>query len=397
MGKSLIKKVYNFIVAPFWKAFRKYPLIRKIISLIINILSIPLVAIMLFIRIFVKYKIIRLKTDRIGGFTIYTECYLRTHEEEMRNMKVIGIGSNKPANRQFLDMVKRVMYVIEIPDFLFELLDLFHTLTGYKNHLDNTILEKFNLYYSTPLDMSNEYYKWKDSEHTIWDLKPKLKFTKDEEKKGKKILKDMGVNDWFICLHSRDPAYFKKARGSDGYGYSYRDCDIKNFMLAAKHIAKQGGAVLRMGALVEKKMPITNSKLIDYAMNYRSDFGDAYLPAKCKFFLANSSGLATASVIFNVPVIYTNLPFLLTPPPGRKDLFILKKMWSKKKKRFLTVDEMINTEVFYYFQQQEFDKAGLVLIENTPQEILDVTKEMNERLDGTWKTTKEDEELQKKV
>ena len=36
----------------------------------------------------------------------------------------------------------------------------------------------------------------------------------------------------------------------------------------------------------------------------------------------------------------------------------------------------------------------LKLIENTPEEIRDVTIEMDERLNGTWKVSKEDEELQ---
>jgi putative glycosyltransferase (TIGR04372 family) len=43
-----------------------------------------------------------------------------------------------------------------------------------------------------------------------------------------------------------------------------------------------------------------------------------------------------------------------------------------------------------------FSKLNLELIENTPEEILAVTIEMEERLNGTWKTTEEDEELQER-
>ena len=39
---------------------------------------------------------------------------------------------------------------------------------------------------------------------------------------------------------------------------------------------------------------------------------------------------------------------------------------------------------------------GITLVENTPDEIRDVVIEMEERLKGTWKTTKEDEILQRK-
>ena len=33
------------------------------------------------------------------------------------------------------------------------------------------------------------------------------------------------------------------------------------------------------------------------------------------------------------------------------------------------------------------------MVDNTPEEILDLVKEMNERLDGTFVTTEEDEDL----
>jgi len=41
-------------------------------------------------------------------------------------------------------------------------------------------------------------------------------------------------------------------------------------------------------------------------------------------------------------------------------------------------------------------KLNLELIENTPEEILAATIEMDERLNGTWKSTQKDEELQKR-
>ena len=44
----------------------------------------------------------------------------------------------------------------------------------------------------------------------------------------------------------------------------------------------------------------------------------------------------------------------------------------------------------------DLTKAGLQAVENTSKEIFDITKEMNERLDGTWKIKEVDEVLQKK-
>jgi putative glycosyltransferase (TIGR04372 family) len=48
-----------------------------------------------------------------------------------------------------------------------------------------------------------------------------------------------------------------------------------------------------------------------------------------------------------------------------------------------------------YLHDEDYWKAGLKVIENTPEEILDLVKEMNQRLDGTWKMKEGDAELQK--
>ena len=47
-------------------------------------------------------------------------------------------------------------------------------------------------------------------------------------------------------------------------------------------------------------------------------------------------------------------------------------------------------------ETEEFNKRGINLIENTPEEIRDVVTEMEARLKGTWQETAEDEELQKR-
>ena len=70
------------------------------------------------------------------------------------------------------------------------------------------------------------------------------------------------------------------------------------------------------------------------------------------------------------------------------DIFIVKKIWSEKEKRYLTFNEMINSNVVNYVDTKQYFKAGLVPIENSEQEILDLVKEMNERIDGKWKESK---------
>ena len=58
--------------------------------------------------------------------------------------------------------------------------------------------------------------------------------------------------------------------------------------------------------------------------------------------------------------------------------------------------EILESGVGRFLSTNQYIDYGITLIENTPDEILEVTLEMEERLKGTWITTEEDEDLQRK-
>ena len=62
----------------------------------------------------------------------------------------------------------------------------------------------------------------------------------------------------------------------------------------------------------------------------------------------------------------------------------------------MTFREIIESGSGKYLHFESFEQQGIELIENTPEEIRDVVTEMDERLNGTWETTEEDEELQRR-
>ena len=47
-------------------------------------------------------------------------------------------------------------------------------------------------------------------------------------------------------------------------------------------------------------------------------------------------------------------------------------------------------------QAERYERLGIEPVENTPEEITALTKEMDERLNGTWQTTEEEEALQRR-
>jgi len=77
-------------------------------------------------------------------------------------------------------------------------------------------------------------------------------------------------------------------------------------------------------------------------------------------------------------------------------LVIFKKFHLNKENRDMSFSEIIKLEFGSIDTNEIFSELNLKLIENTPDEIQSVTIEMDERLNGTWQTTEEDDELQKR-
>lgn len=363
--------------------------IKKVIEEMAYFLLFPaLVLINVILKIFMKVKgykninIIDVNYTRIGHMAADTELFLRSNlqnKEKQLNFLVFLIFWNKQfvANKQLTNMIKRKIKVVE---------DIFST------HLI--------LFLCRNMKVLRKYEPHCNFNFEVWDkYPPQLSFTIEEEEKGKELLREMNVEPEakFICFHSRDECYLEKESGGQGYSHNnYRDCSINNYLMAAEFLARKGIYAIRMGEIIKDKLTVNNSKIIDYAPCYRSDFGDMYLPAKCKFFLGNTAGLALVPVIFNVPVAIANYIPLGYPPLSARDIFIPKKLWLTKNKRFLTFREIIEMGAHEWQYTQNYLDNGIEVIENTPEEILELAKEMDARIDGRWVETEEDIELQTK-
>ena len=228
-------------------------------------------------------------------------------------------------------------------------------------------------------------------------------FTSNNLEFGRMELKNLGVPEScpYICFHAREASYLKTHNPEVDWDYHfYRNADINNYIPAVERIVSKGYYALRMGRFVSKKIETDNPKIIDYADKGGTDLLDMYLSAHCRFFISGSDGLAEFPIMFRRPVIWIDfMPFTLSALclilSGQ--LFIPKKLWSQKEKRMLTFDELLNTKVAQYTRTDQFQKAGIEVINNTAEEIVDVSMEMEERLNGTWNESEEDKELQRRL
>ena len=326
-------------------------------------------------RRFIRIRLGLLVYARVGHLASHTELYLRRRSEN--NPKEIHIFvSGKPANRQLLKMIKRRVTVLDHP--------IWEELYG----MIRASTKNAKLWLDLPF-RHNEYHEFNNIQH-------QLSFTAEEDKDGQELLKSMGITDdkSYICFFARDQAYLNSINLADQeLRTNYHNADIDNYMAAVEHVASCGIRALRMGQVVERKLSSTSHLIIDYANELRSDFGDAYLASHCKFFLGCNSGMMAMAYIFDVPIAFANVAQIRPFPLGQKDLFIPKKIWNIQENRFLTFYEMIKLGNPWR-RATDPSKVGFRAVENSPEEIMALTVEMNSRLDGSWIETQEDIELQ---
>src|SRR5262249_14490787 len=151
-----------------------------------------------------------------------------------------------------------------------------------------------------------------------------------------------------------------------------------------------------MGAAVERPLATQNPRIIDYATKCRSEFMDVFLFSRCRFSVGDTAVLITIPITFNTPYIKTNVIPFTHLSRSRNALCILKKLSDTHTGRLMSIREIFNRHVDDYMHMEEYDKAGIEPVENTPEEIAEVTIEMHLRLSGQWAQSAEDDKLQER-
>ena len=355
---------------------------NEIITLPFYIIGLVFIIIIRIISPLILIRVGRLNCARIGHFTANVEMYLCEQQAginvpKQKYIDLFFLENKFICNQQLLIMWQRVLRIW--PTWILRPL--------------------FTLNRIVPAGKLHEIGDNSQHDRDIFNLldkfKPHLHFTIDEEIRGEKFLIELGIpsNTKFVCLNVRDSAYLS---GSEWSYHNYRDCNIQNFVLVAEALAVQGYYVVRMGAKVHESIKSENPKVIDYATNgMRNDFADIFLGAKCFFCISTGTGWDAVPENFRRPVVFVNLvPLINMHTYSDKLLTITKRHVWQGSQIELSLKEIFFHGVGFSSYASEFDAKGINLIENTPEEILDVVMEMEKRLNGNWQTEREDKELQ---
>ena len=327
----------------------------------------------------IPFKIYALRVNRIGQMAgnqeeLLCELDLGLLPREFR----LYVHRDHPCNKVFLNMQKRIL---PVRNCLLPLFDVCHKLGG--------------LGVSS---MAIERYSGRDWNQMVSRTPQHHFFIEEEISEAKRQCRDMGIDPDapYVPVLARDNSYLKHI-AEPTVQDSYRNDDINTYVPAMEFLADDW-KVIRMGSVVHNKLKTAHPNILDYSNSgKRNELLDVYLSAQCKFFLSCGTGLdAIASCCFRRPVLYVNLiPPANAPILKPGSIFIPKKYWHTREERYLTLTELLYSDIGHWSAPSRLNPLDIVVHDNTPEEILAAAKEMKARLDGTWIETEEDRERQK--
>jgi putative glycosyltransferase (TIGR04372 family) len=211
---------------------------------------------------------------------------------------------------------------------------------------------------------------------------PLLSVSAEDRKAGAELLASVGVPEgaWYVGLHVREGSFYKEARGHMSL---HRNSDIKDYFPAIDMITSRGGYVIRLGDSSMRPLPAM-PRVIDYAHSpHKSPATDIFLCATSRFIIGTTSGLTTVSLCFGTPMLLVNCISNDWQLWTAKTDFILKRVWSAREKRFLSLGETYSHPTQGYLMNNHvMHRHGLESVPNSPEDILWAVLYKLDKMDG---------------
>jgi putative glycosyltransferase (TIGR04372 family) len=212
-------------------------------------------------------------------------------------------------------------------------------------------------------------YNWPTELHK----KVPVHLSRQKRAAGQRECERLGLpgDAWYICLHVRESGFHKDTM-------TERNADILNYLEAIREITDRGGWVVRMGDDTMTRLP-TMERVIDHPFTPSKSYAmDIYLMSECRFYIGMQSGIYDLAMLFQRPMILTNMASWLYPFPFKEeDLGLPKHVYSRSRQRFLSVQEWMLEP----FNATSFRELGedYVLYENDPAELRMAVREFLDR------------------
>jgi putative glycosyltransferase (TIGR04372 family) len=350
--------------------------LRRLVALTLTAVTAPF-QILVFIMLRIASKVIPIRcgwiiTPRIGHMAanfelLYTNLLVTQAQGGKRGITIWVPSQEHVCNRFLFKLIKRQVFVV--PRWLWIVVHQLNLMFPGGSIID--------LGSGTDRDVSN----------LLDRTSPSLEFSNSEIRKGNKFLESIGLPKGarFVCLTVRDSSYLASVYPQNDWSYhDYRNSSIINYIPAVEELTRRGYFVFRMGAVVDRPFLSQNPMIIDYSFNgMRTEFLDIFLGAHCSFCVSTGTGFDAVPFSFRRPIVFVNMaPIGWLPTFSIKFLLLAKThVWSHDKTK-LTFEEIMKAGVAFASKSIEFSKAGVQLMENTPEQIRQAVVEMDDRINS---------------
>lgn len=200
----------------------------------------------------------------------------------------------------------------------------------------------------------------------------------------------------FVCLHVRpgeSPYFFESPKW-----YSYRIGDVSTYAKAIGFLQEQGLAVVLMGDS-SQPVPDPGLGLFDYAHSpQKSELNDVLLAASCEFWLGDNSGAKELAWAYGRPTAIANVAPISQLLYGSPDDLKIPRLYSRTADgSSLSFSDALESEACSAHHEDAWRSAGLWPSMNTPDELLDLAREMLARVRGDFVPNPEDLALEARL
>ncbi len=351
-------------------------------------IGIVVVLVIRLVRPVVLVRLGSINTTRLGHLlidvemaTAERECMINTRHPRTVDIWYPWHAGQATANGQLLHMWKRSLHVW--PAFILE---------G-AAHLNGLIPggNAHKIPYRKGRGRLNNFH---DIHGALRQTQPHLSFTPVEHAQCIDSMRQLGVGESarVVCVHVRTARYLTTRMGTvNSAGHDFRDGDIADYREAILGLVQDGYTVVRMGTEVEEPLGLEHPMVIDYATSgRRTELLDLYLPSVADFFVGVLSGPSHVAQLFRRPLLLTNLIPISRMMLSMDDFLFIPKRVVSAGGEPLPLEELVRSGAFDLDDSSDYADRGLVVVDNTPEELADACREMAMRRQGTWADDSDD-------
>jgi putative glycosyltransferase (TIGR04372 family) len=347
-----------------------------------------------------RVRHLEINTDAFGHLAVEPDCFLKEGILGMRPpyRPVVLIPREKRiSNRHLLSYWRSQFTFIEDP-LIIRLLSSFLRDPRLEYNVGSYLS---SMQYLHPGDASPgalyDTLRYPAIQKAWGDRDATVRLSERDLDRGTRFLQELGVpsDGWFVAFHVREAGFYKKWDHTNVQAkyQDYRNAAIESYLPAMQAVVDRGGWCVRLGDPSMQPLPPMEG-VIDYAhCRDRADWLDVFLCAACKVMVGTGSGPSVVASVFGVPTAFTNLCPMGLMPYGLRDRALPKLIRSEKEGRLLTFGEILGGELGNAVNTAQVRAAGCDIVDNTADELRDVTLEMLDIAEGRRGDTEEDDAL----